>query len=109
MKQTCLWVCAAALLAAAPQRAAAKQICGWYAIAYCSPDRYAAEQFAGRGWGSAIGTDVFTGLRHGLYCVVSGPQSKASARRDRGMAIAEGVADDVYIKRACADASFIGD
>jgi hypothetical protein len=89
--------------------AQAKQICGWYVIAFCSPSQAAADDFAGRGWGAAIDTDVFRGFRHGLYCVVSGPQSKVSAIRDRRSAIGDGVSDDAYIKRACADSSDIGD
>jgi hypothetical protein len=89
--------------------AQAKQICGWYVVAFCSVDQAAADDFAGRGWGSAISTDVFTGFRHGLYCVLSGPQSKSSAQHDRLAALNQGVADDAYIKRACADESAIGD
>lgn len=98
-----------AVTAALAQPASAKDICGWYAIAYCTDNEAAASDFAGRGWGSAIATDVLKGFRPGLFCVVSGPQSKASAWRDRNAAIAQGVAGDVYIKHACADEATIGD
>ncbi len=98
-----------AALTAASVPAAAKDICGWYAIAYCTDSDAAAADFAGNGWGSVISTNEYVGLRAGLYCVVSGPQSKASAWRDREAAIANGVADDVYIKKACTDAVNVGD
>lgn len=95
--------------AAISQPASAKDICGWYAIAYCTDNEAVASDFATRGWGAAISTDVLKGFRPGLYCVVSGPQSKSSAWRDRNAAIANGVAGDVYIKHACADEAYIGD
>ena len=95
--------------AAVSQPASAKDICGWYAIATCTSDEYAATQFANDGWGTVINTNDYVGLRAGLFCVVSGPQSKASAFRDRDAAIANGVASDVYIKKACTDEANIGD
>ncbi len=89
--------------------AQAKTICGHYAIAFCSPDRKAAENFANGGWGTTIVTKNYEGLRAGYYCVVSGPQPQASAERDRIAAIANGVSASTYIKRACTDESNIGD
>ncbi len=98
-----------AALTAATAPASAKDICGWYAIAYCTNNESAASDFAGNGWGTVIDTNAYVGLRAGLFCVVSGPQSKSSAWRDRESAIANGVAADVYIKKACTDEAGIGD
>lgn len=98
-----------AALTAAAAPASAKDICGWYAIAYCTDSEAAAADFAGNGWGTVIDTNAYIGLRAGLYCVVSGPQSKSSAWRDREAAIANGVSGDVYIKKACTDEAGIGD
>ena len=92
-----------------PMPARAADICGWYAIAFCSRSQDAARDFSGRGWGAVVSTNGFKGFKSGFYCVLSGPQSKASARRDMQMAMADGVAPDMYIKRACADDSLIGD
>ncbi len=100
---------AALVLAAVSPPASAADICGWYAIATCTSDEYAATNFANNGWGTVINTNEYVGLRAGLFCVVSGPQSKSSAFRDRDAAIANGVADDVYIKKACTDEANIGD
>ena len=96
-------------LFALPVPAKAADICGWYAIAFCSRSQDAARDFSGRGWGAVVSTDGFKGFKPGYYCVLSGPQSKASARRDMEVAMADGVAPDMYIKRACADESLIGD
>ena len=87
----------------------AKSICGWYAIATCVQSEQAAGDFASRGWGAVIDTNKFAGLRRNYFCVVSGPQSNSSAQRDRRAAIANGVAADTYIKRACTDERNIGD
>ncbi len=100
-------VLAVAALSASP--AAAKRVCGWYAIASCTSDQTSAADFANDGWGSVIDTDDYSGLKRGLFCVVSGPQPKWSALRDRDNARANGVSDDTYIKRACTDESNIGD
>ncbi len=102
---------AALVTTAAPisQPASAKDICGWYAIAYCTSSEYAAIDFVNNGWGALINTNAYVGLRAGLYCVVSGPQSKSSAWRDRTAAIENGVSDDVYIKQACTDEANVGD
>lgn len=102
------WIVVAMLLTSAmPAKAA--DICGWYAIAFCSRSAEAARDFSGRGWGAVVNTDSFKGFKPGYYCVLSGPQSKASAKRDMQMAMADGVAPDMYVKRACADESLIGD
>ena len=90
-------------------RADAKQICGWYAIASCTRSQSDAANFASNGWGSVINTNQFSGLKRGYFCVVSGPQSKSSATRDKNAALADGVSTDIYIKRACADERSIGD
>ena len=100
---------AVAFAATAAGSATAKDICGWYAIAYCTDNESAASEFANRGWGAAIATNVLKGLKPGPFCVVSGPQSKSSAWTDRNAAIANGVASDVYIKHACADETAIGE
>lgn len=94
-------------LAALP--AQAKQVCGWYAIVFCSSSSDAAYDFANEGWGQVIRTSDYSGFRRGLFCVVSGPQSKASAQRDMRAARSNGVAADAYIKRACTDESNLGD
>ena len=111
LNTTSSFALAAALVATAISAtpAAAKPMCGWFAIAYCTQSQNAAGQFANNGWGAVIKTSKFTGFAPGQYCVVSGPQSKASAIRDRRAAIGNGVSDDVYIKRACADEADIGD
>lgn len=85
--------------------ASAKQVCGWYAIAACTTSFSDANQFMSKGWGYVINTNDFAGLKRGYYCVVSGPQSKSSAERDRRVATEGGVASDMYIKRACVDES----
>lgn len=89
--------------------ASAKQICGWYAIAYCSVNQAAVSKFANNGWGTVIKTSHFQGFARGQFCAVSGPQSKSSALQDRRNAIGNGVSNDIYIKRACADERYIGD
>ncbi len=92
-----------------PVPASAKQVCGWYAIASCTPDQSAAENFVNKGWGAVINTNDYTGFTRGYFCVVSGPQPKASAARDVETAKAGGVANDMYIKRACTDERNLGD
>ena len=90
--------------------ASAKQVCGWYAIASCSKSQDEADAFMTKGgWGQAIDTNKYVGLKAGLFCVVSGPQPKDSAKRDMAAAKANGVASDVYIKRACTDEANLGD
>jgi hypothetical protein len=92
-----------ATLSAIP--AEAKQVCGWYAIASCTASHGDASAFMSRGWGYVINTTDFPGLKPGYFCVVSGPQSKSSAARNVRTAAANGVADGMYIKRACVDDS----
>ena len=89
--------------------AEAKQVCGWYAIAFCSPSRDQATAFTNGGWGQTIETRKYQGLQPGLFCVASGPQPKASAERDRAAAIRNGVSATTYIKNACTDETNIGD
>ena len=101
-------VCITAALVTAPP-ASAKQVCGWYAIAFCSASEADASQFANGGWGQVIDTAKYQGLKPGLSCVVSGPQPKDSAVRDRKAAISNGVSATTYIKRACTDAKNVGD
>ena len=112
MSKPILLLAASAVLAAATLPAiagSARPVCGWYAIASCVTSEADAGAFASKGWGAVINTDDYLGLRPGLYCVVSGPQPKCSAERDRRMALHNGVAPDVYIKRACTDATHVGD
>jgi hypothetical protein len=94
---------------AVPQTASARQVCGWYAIAFCATSRSAAENFANEGWGQVIRTSQYRGFRPGFYCVVSGPQSKASAQRDVRIARRDGVSSTAYAKRACTHESNLGD
>jgi hypothetical protein len=68
-----------------------------------------ATAFANNGWGEVIATSQYRGLQGGLFCVVSGPQSHASAATDRSNAVKANIAKDVYVKRACTDAKNIGD
>jgi hypothetical protein len=96
-----------ALLSAMP--AQARQVCGWYAIAACTRSQADAGDFAGNGWGAVINTNDYSGFRRGYFCVVSGPQSKSSATRDVRTANANGVAEGMYIKRACTDERNLGD
>jgi hypothetical protein len=100
-------ILAAVLIQAVP--APAKNVCGWYVIAACSRSKAAAEDVASNGWGSVIDTNKYSGLRRNYFCVVSGPQSKASAISDRRNSIADGVSSDAYIKRACTDERNTGD
>ena len=97
---------AAALLL--PSAASAKQICGWYSILYCSTSENAVHA-ANKGWGAVINTNHFRGFAPGKYCLVSGPQGRASALRDRADAIRQGYASSGYVKRACADEYYTGD
>jgi hypothetical protein len=90
--------------------ASASQVCGWYAIATCTTSQADADAFMTKGgWGQTIDTNNYVGLKENLFCVVSGPQPKASAKRDMAAAKANGVAKDVYIKRACTDEKNLGD
>jgi hypothetical protein len=90
--------------------ASAKQVCDWYAIVSCSTSQADADAFMTKGgWGQTIDTNNYVGLKENLFCVVSGPQPKASAKRDMAAAKANGVAKDVYIKRACTDEKNLGD
>lgn len=109
MKSAISLALAAGLLASLTAPAAAKDICGWFAIFACSKSKQAVINAAGSGWGAVIDTDDYIGLKSGLYCSVSGPQSKAGARRDRNNAVAEGVSSSAYIKRACTDENNLGD
>jgi hypothetical protein len=91
-----------ALAAATP--ANAKDICGWYAIIYCSPSEAGAIS-ANKGWGSMIHTSAYRGFAPNRFCLGSGPQPKWSARLDRERALNSGVAKSAYIKYACTDSS----
>lgn len=102
-------VVAAVGFIAGASAAQAKQVCGWYAIAYCSASKQAVVSFANNGWGSTIMTSNFSGLKPGQYCAVSGPQTRECASRDRDRALYNRVSPSAYIKQACADARFIGD
>ena len=96
--------------AVAPEASAkSRQVCGWYVIAGCFGDRQSAGDMASNGWGAVIDTDDYDGFQPGHFCVVSGPQPRASAVNDRRNAIADGVSADAYIKRACTDAKNVGD
>ena len=98
-----------AALTVIPAVANARDVCGWYVIISCSTDRQAAVDVVNKGWGALINTNQYVGLKHGLYCVVSGPQPKASAWSDRAAAIAQGYAgSDAYIKEACTDSRNVG-
>jgi hypothetical protein len=105
----CLGMALTAAALAVPQTASARQVCGWYAIAFCATSRSAAENFANDGWGQVIKTSQYRGFRPGYFCVVSGPQSKSSAQRDVRMARRDGVSATAYAKRACTHESNIGD
>jgi hypothetical protein len=94
---------------ATPSPAEAKQVCGWYVIAYCSTSEPAVSNFTNNGWGAVINTSNFRGFAPGKFCAVSGPQPKDSAARDLGYAIVNGVTKSAYMKRACADEKYIGD
>jgi hypothetical protein len=109
MKNSLKFTIALAGMMAASMPAEAKNVCGWYVIAACSRSQAAAEDVASNGWGSVINTNKYSGLRRNYFCVVSGPQSKASAISDRRNSIADGVSSDAYVKRACTDERNIGD
>jgi hypothetical protein len=95
---------ALALTLAATATAEAAGSCGWYAIVSCTEDEQAARDFGSdTGWGMVINTDDYEGLSPGLFCVVSGPQSRASALRDVRAAKRQRIAADAYAKRACTD------
>lgn len=87
----------------------AKQVCGWYAIAYCNSSKAETIKFANRGWGAVIHSNDYAGLTAGYFCAASGPQPRDSALRDQKNARTTGVSSDTYIKRACTDAANIGD
>lgn len=95
------------VLSATP--AFAETVCGWYAIASCTRVQSDAENFVNRGWGALINTNDYDGFKPGYFCVGSGPQSRSSAKRDVRTARANGVADDMYIQRACTDERNLGD
>ena len=100
---------AALALAAGAEAAAAKTVCGWYVIAACTSSQSDAAKFANEGWGAVIDTNHYRGFKPDLFCVVSGPQGKSSAKVDLQHAIDNNVAPDLYIKRACADDKYLGD
>lgn len=102
-------VLVATLTLGATSGASAKTICGWYVIAACTSSQDDAGKFANGGWGAVIDTNHFKGLAPDLFCVVSGPQPKASAKLDLKRARENNVAPNLYIKRACADEKYIGD
>ena len=89
--------------------ASPKQVCGWYAIAFCSPSQTEASTFANAGWGQVADTNKYKGFAPGQFCVVSGAQPKDSAQRDQTAAISNGVSASVYIKKACTDEANAGD
>ncbi len=89
--------------------AEAKQVCGWYAIAYCSTSNAAVVTFANNGWGQVINTSNYRGFAPGKFCAVSGPQSKSSADSDRRAALNTGATKSAYIKNACTDEANLGD
>lgn len=109
IKLTAVVATTAMALFAGAASASAKQVCGWYAIAYCSTSEQAVANFVNNGWGSTIKTSNFSGLAPGQYCAVSGPQTRESAARDRDRALYSRVSPSVYIKHACANQRFIGD
>ena len=86
-----------------------RPVCGWYVVAGCVQLEEGARALASKGWGSVINTDYYEGFQPGYFCVVSGPQSKASAVQDRRNSIADGISPDAYIKRACTDTAHSGD
>jgi hypothetical protein len=100
-------ILASLIFAATP--ASAAQVCGWYAIASCTRVQSDAENFVNRGWGTVIDTTEYDGFAPGYFCVVSGPQSRSSAKRDVRAARANGISDEVYFKRACTDERNVGD
>jgi hypothetical protein len=100
--KTTLGLAALAATAAATLPARATEICGWYAIATCTSDYSAADEWVkNNGWGEVIDTSEFGGFRPGLFCAVSGPHKKAKAFRVRQTLLDDGYSDSAYIKRAC--------
>ena len=86
----------------------AKQVCGWYAIVFCSLSMDAVNA-NNKGCGAIIDTNKYAGFAKGQFCLASGPQPKASAQRDRAAALKQGVTKSAYIKRACTDKKNAGD
>jgi hypothetical protein len=109
MKSAFSFAIAVGLATSLTAPAAAKDICGWFAVFACSKSKQAVTAAADSGWGAVIGTDDYIGFKRGLYCSVSGPQSRAGAKRDRNNAVADGVDPSAYIKRACTDENNLGD
>lgn len=98
----------AAMVVGATAPAAAKPVCGWYAVAACTTSHSDAINFASNGWGDVIDTTYYSNLADGYFCVVSGPQTKVGAMRDRNILISKGLSASAYVKRACVDDSNLG-
>jgi hypothetical protein len=108
-KLVCAAAAAAVAVFSASSPASAKQTCGWYAVAFCSKSEAATTAFINKGWGVLIVTSAFSNFPKGQFCGVSGPQSKASAERDRRAALKNGVSKSVTVRRSCADSAVFND
>ena len=74
----------------------ARAACGWYAIGTCArtPPRNPM------GW-AIVNTSNVSGFRAGFFCVVSGPQTRRGATRDRNILRSNWGVRTAYIKRGC--------
>ena len=90
-------------ITALPAPEAHAQQCGWFAIGSCTTaSRYPKNPM---GWGM-VKTSEVQGFRNGYRCIVSGPQTKSGARRDRNILKNRWGIRSAYIKRGC---SFAGE
>lgn len=98
MKKFALLAFAVITLPAILSHEAAAQQCGWYAIGHCT----AKPSWPNNpmGW-AVVDTSRVQGFRNGYQCIVSGPQSKSGATRDRNILRKQWKVRSAYIKRGC--------
>jgi hypothetical protein len=78
------------------------QVCGWFAIYYCSRGYQDAAAFAGRYRGFVIDSSDprLPNFRPGWYCVVEGPTSRSQALEWAAYARRDGYST-AYAKSSC--------
>jgi hypothetical protein len=78
------------------------QVCGWFAIYYCSRGYQEAASVAGRYRGFVVDSSDprLPNFRPGWYCVVEGPTSRALALSWAGYARRDGYST-AYAKSSC--------
>jgi hypothetical protein len=86
----------------APKGTQVAQVCGWFAIYFCSRGYRDAARFAGRYRGFVIDSSDhrLPNFRPGWYCVVEGPTSRSQAQAWAAYARQDGH-HSAYAKSSC--------